>query len=447
METAPGTVLPTEVYAISDTKDTFKLATSKANALAGTNVVFTSVGGGNKHELEMYKKLSKSVVQVSGLCQSPIAYSPLTTTLKNNVGNVSAASTIIGIAGLSSITPSDIFKIDDEYVKVEQVGIGTTSVGPITGIGTFNLLTVERGVLGSTAATHNNAATARHYKGSFNIIGSKIHFTDAPQGAGTNLRNLSNLSFPKASFDGRVYLRQDYRNNRVFDDVSHEFNGIGQTFRASVGGANTTGIVTGSTLVLINGIFQIPSTPINTDNNYSFIQTGSGVTGITSVSFTGITSENGTQIKSFTDPNQNQVPRGGMIVSLGSTGGLGISPLDAAVIRPVATNKAITGFIGIPTNGSNLSISTASYNNVSGELRVTTSQEHYFRIPNELVNLSGLAFTCGGAYDVTGATYYETTGDLKLIIGSHNFKIGDKIKIKNNSLPVSYTHLTLPTKA
>ena len=434
METAPGTVLPTEVYAISETQDTFKLATTKANALAGTNVVFTSTGGGNIHELEMYKKMEKSIVQVSGLCQSPIAFSPLTTTLKNNVGNVSAASTIIGLVGLSSIVPNDIFKIDDEFVKVEQVGVGTTSVGPITGIGTFNLITVERGLVGSTAATHNNAATARQYKGSFNIIGSKIHFTDPPTGAGTNLTNQSNLSFAKATFDGRVYLRQDYRNNRIFDDVSHEFNGIGQTFRASVGGANTTGIVTGSTLVLINGIFQIPSTTINTDNNYSFIQTGSGVTGITSVSFTGITSENGDQIKSYVDPNLNQVPRGGMIVSLGSTGGLGIAPLEAAVIRPVATNKTITGFVGVSTWGSTLAISTASYNNVSGELRVTTNEEHYFRYPNEFVNLAGLAFTCGGSYDVTGATYYQDTGELKLIIGSHNFKLGDKIKIKNNSL-------------
>ena len=69
----------------------------------------------------------------------------------------------------------------------------------------------------------------------------------------TNLRNLSNLSFPKASFDGRVYLRQDYRKNRVFDDVSHEFNGIGQTFRASVGGANTT-VITGGHLTVTDNI-------------------------------------------------------------------------------------------------------------------------------------------------------------------------------------------------
>ena len=118
--------------------------------------------------------------------------------------------------------------------------------------------------------------------------------------------------------------------------------------------------IIGIVFIALIGWRLIPRRPINTDNNYSFIQTGSGVTGITSVSFTGITSENGSQVMSLTDPNQNQVPRGGMIVSLGSRGGLGISPLDGALIRPVATNKAITGFIGIPTNGSNLSISTAS---------------------------------------------------------------------------------------
>ena len=42
----------------------------------------------------------------------------------------------------------------------------------------------------------------------------------------------------------------------------------------------------------------------------------------TNVVFTGITSSNGTLIISDTDVNQNQLPRGGVIVSLGSTGGL-----------------------------------------------------------------------------------------------------------------------------
>ena len=414
IETSPGTVLPTTVYAIRETKDTFKLAISKANALAGTNVVFTSTGGGNKHELEMLKKMEKSVILISGLIQSPITYSPLTTTLKNNVGNVSAASTIINLAGISSIAPNDIFKIDDEFIKVNQVGVGTTSVGPISGIGTFNLITVDRGFVGTSTATHNNGATVREYKGSFNIVGSKIHFTDPPAGSNTSLRDLSNLEFVRSTFDGRAFLRQDYRSNVIFDDVSHEFTGIKSEFTATVSGVTTapipgitgaTGIGTGSSLVLVNGIFQTPSTPNNDilEANYKFIGVGTGPAGISSVQFTGITSTDGTHITSTIDANLNQLPRGGMIVSLGSTGGIGIAPLKGANLRPIATNKTITGFVGFPTTGSSLAISTASYDNITGYLKVTTTTEHFFQSPNELVRLRDLHFTCGG-YSGAGTT-------------------------------------------
>jgi hypothetical protein len=69
------------------------------------------------------------------------------------------------------------------------VGLGTTAVGPITGSGTFSLDNVDRGVVGSTAASHNDAATARIHLGSYNFVGSKIHFTEPPLGNSTNVIN------------------------------------------------------------------------------------------------------------------------------------------------------------------------------------------------------------------------------------------------------------------
>ena len=80
-----------------------------------------------------------------------------------------------------------------------------------------------------------------------------------------------------------------------------------------VGGASTTGIQTGSSILLLNGIFQTPSTFNNLGNNYEFSESG----GASNVVFTGITSSNGQKIVSDTDVNQNQLPRGGVIVSLG----------------------------------------------------------------------------------------------------------------------------------
>ena len=47
MTTAHSSDVPTDVFAIRLTKDTFKLASSKSNANAGTGVTFVSLGSGN----------------------------------------------------------------------------------------------------------------------------------------------------------------------------------------------------------------------------------------------------------------------------------------------------------------------------------------------------------------------------------------------------------------
>ena len=91
--------------------------------------------------------------------------------------------------------------------------------------------------------------------------------------------------------------------------------------------------------------------------------------------------------------NQNQLPRGGVIVSLGSTGGEGVAPLVGANVKATTNGSgAIVGVVGIATTGSSYGISTASYNNLTGELEVTTSSNHDFSNINEFVRLDGLTF-------------------------------------------------------
>ena len=419
MQMSNGSPLPTEVFAVRETKDTFKLATSRANALATTptTITFTGQSGGNLHKLEMFKKLEKSVILIDGVIQSPLSFTPTTTTLQSNNGTVGIGTTIFNVVGLSSIVPNSILKINDEYLKVNLVGIGTSNSGPISGIGTYNLVTAERGYVGTSTASHSDGDTVRVYSGSFNIVGSKVHFTDPPKGAATTLKNSSNLDFIRSSFDGRVYLRQDYTNNRIFDDISQSFNGISSSFTMKVGGANTTGIATGSTLVLLNGIFQQPSTSNNSDQDYSFIQTGAGHTGITTAVFTGITTvksdgSTGTIVQNTSDSNANKLPRGGIIVSVASTGGMGVAPLQGAIIRPlIGAGKSISGFIGIPTTGASLAISTATYDNVSGELQITTETDHNFRYPNEFVQLRNLEFAGNISGTGTSTIFPDTASD------------------------------------
>ena len=104
---------------------------------------------------------------------------------------------------------------------------------------------------------------------------SKIHFTEAPRGNTQELVDNSNIPFHKSTFNGRVYLRNDYASNQIYDDITRQFTGIGATYRLTVGGANTTGIETGSGLVFINNMFQTPTTDNNTGGNYSFTENGS----------------------------------------------------------------------------------------------------------------------------------------------------------------------------
>ena len=71
-------VIPSTVYAIKLTEDTFKLATKKDFALSGIGMTYTSVGSGNAHVLDTTKKLEKSLITIDGVNQAPISFANLT---------------------------------------------------------------------------------------------------------------------------------------------------------------------------------------------------------------------------------------------------------------------------------------------------------------------------------------------------------------------------------
>ena len=384
--TAGGT-LGSEVYAIRLTKDTFKISKSRPDAVAGVAVTFTGTGSGNAHEFEMFKKNEKALISIDGVIQSPMAFTPITTNLEYNITNT---QTLFSVTGISSIQSNDIIKINDEFMKITNVGLGTTSVGPITETGSVKVLKVERGAIGSAATNHSSGATTRLFSGGYNIVDSTLHLTDPPKGdANATQKTQANLDPVRSTFNGRVYLRQDYSANKIFDDISGGFTGIGATHLLKVGGATTTGIQTGSSIVLLNGIFQTPTTFNNLGNNYEFNEVG----GASNIIFTGITSSNGQKIISDTDVNQNQLPRGGVIVSLGSTGGLGVANLAGAKVKATTNGSgAIVGIVGIATTGGAFGISTASFNHLTGQLEITTSGNHGFRNINEFVRLDGMVF-------------------------------------------------------
>jgi hypothetical protein len=227
-------------------------------------------------------------------------------------------------------------------MKVNIVGFGSTPTGPVrsniaVGIDTYPLVQVNRGSVGTSATTHTNGSIAQVYRGSFNIVDSKVYFLEAPKGNNRSSRDISNLPYTNANFSGRTFLRSDYTTNTLFDDISDKFTGIGKTYSLTVQGANTTGMTIGNGILFINGVFQTPTTVNNSTNNYTFIQNA----GISSVVFSGISSANGSPVESVFDINQNQLPRGGIIVSLGSTPGLGYAPLVGAYVTAVVSGGSI----------------------------------------------------------------------------------------------------------
>ena len=142
-------------------------------------------------------------------------------------------------------------------------------------------------------------------------------------------------------------------------------------------------------------------------DSFKIIESGSGATGVTSVFFTGITSSDGNPFISNNNINTNELPRGGVPISLGSTiTGLGYAPLVGAKVKALTgTGGTITSIVGVAYTGSALGIVTATYNNVTGIITFQTG------------------------YGPSGLPHIGTFGEVA----------------RTTMMTVSYTHLTLPT--
>ena len=425
------TILPSTVFAKVIDENRFQLFTKPEYVATGTAVTFTGSGSGNAHKLSMTKQLTKTIIGLDGVVQQPVTFTSISHTLDGNIG---IGLTQLILSGISSITTSDILKIDDEYMTVTEVGFSSTPTGTINdaldvslGIATLPTVKVRRGQLGISASTHADNTTVRVHRGSFNIVDSKVYFTNPPKGNTRTRRDETNLPFVKADYSGRTFLRSDYTTNMLFDDISDVFTGIGKTYNLTVGGANTAaGIGVGNGVLFINGVFQTPLTQNNVGNNYEFISDTTA--GISTVEFTGITSTNGDFILSDSDINQNQVPRGGIIVSLGSTPGLGYAPLQGAKVKALKNSAGeLTSIVGIGTSSKfSLGIQTAIYDNASGIITVTTNSVHGFGLerPNT-VKLKNLEFSCVGYSGVTTTIFQDHDRPLFLvgIVSDRTFEV------------------------
>ncbi|GIS08939.1 MAG: hypothetical protein CM15mP113_0690 [Pseudomonadota bacterium] len=399
----------------------------------------------------MSNKLSKTIIGLDGVVQQPITFTDLTYTLDVSIG---VATTQFSLSGISSISTFDVLKVNNEYMKIIEVGFSSTSDGSgkiddqlnvSLGISTIPTVRVERGVLGVGATSHNNGDVIRVHRGSFNIVDSSIHFIEPPKGNTRTRRTETEIPFVKANFSGRTFLRQDYTTNMLFDDISDTFTGLTTAYDLKVGGAHTSaGLGIGNGVVFINGVFQTPDTTNNTGNPNNYNVGIDTIAGISTIRFTGITSENGQFIVSDSDINQNQIPRGGLIVSLGSTEGLGYAPLHGAKVRAEKNSDGqLTGIVGIGTSsGFNIGIQTAEYDNNTGIITVTTNDVHGFGLDRPTsVKLKGLEFKCPKTVvgQPTNATYDGVTGISTITIANHGLVNGDAVVLETDSIGFTCT--------
>ncbi|GIS09159.1 MAG: hypothetical protein CM15mP113_2890 [Pseudomonadota bacterium] len=167
------TLLPSTVYAKVLDENQFELFTRPEYVASGNAVTFTGIGGGNAHKLSMRKQLTKTIIGLDGVVQQPVTFTSITHNLgifdgftHNNGIGIGLSQFVL--SGIGSVAPRDFLKIDDEYVKVTEVGFSSTPTGVINdstdvslGIATLPVVKVDRGQLGIAATSHT---CKRNYK-------------------------------------------------------------------------------------------------------------------------------------------------------------------------------------------------------------------------------------------------------------------------------------------
>lgn len=191
----------------------------------------------------------------------------------------------------------------------------------------------------------------------FNALnGIKLEFNDVSNNEFpiTEFRIVFYYPAEYGAFNGRVFLKSNYDGNQVFDDVSEQFTGITSSFELKSSGISTVGISSDNGIVLINNIFQYPEF----EESFYYREVGIGSTGKTYLDFVGLGTTGFTG--KFYDVNVKEYPRGGIILSYGSSSGQNYQPLIGATGIAVISGGSVTG-VNITDSGSGYRSGISTY--------------------------------------------------------------------------------------
>ena len=334
--------LPGTVFAIKVDANKIRLTDTAEKALAAVpNDYFdiASVGIGTSHTFTATDQNTKCLISIDNYIQSPVVATALTTSLSDQLFSSQGS---MFLSGIGSISGGDLLQIDDEIMKVESVGVGST-----------NQVRIRRAWLGTRRAGYSTGALVTKVQGNYNIVNNTLNFVEAPFGnipigSTTNPPNERDWTgiTTSSTFQGRVFIRsgtpgsttKTYGTNYIFDDVSDQFNGTNDTFALKSSGSDVTGFENDNAVLLINDIIQVPGL----NQNFTLAQQA----GITSAVFV-----NDGQNITY-DVNSSNLPIGGVIVSVGSSEGFGYQPRVSAGGTATVSAAGTISAISIGNTGS-----------------------------------------------------------------------------------------------
>ena len=326
---------------------------------------------------------------------------------------------------------------------------------------TNNTLTVRRGWMGSTEASHSSSDVLTKQSGNYAVVRNTLHFIEGPWGnlpvgLGTTAQDAGDADYTglttSSRFSGRIFLRSAlnqafttsflpaYDNNFIYDDISDQFNGINTSFTLKYEGQDIDNVTAENTIILIDDIFQGPqrlgNVLTNIEGDYK-LEAGGGAL---QLGFNGEV----TDPTNHNDINVNKVPRGGVIVSVESKEGYGFQPLIGAGATALVSAAGTITTISIGNTGSgyrsglqtvSVGIQTASYGPanitavgvatvVDGHVvgvAITNSQVFY--APREVSNI--------GYSSITGITTVTTATP-------HNLQLGSEVQIVGAAFTCDY---------
>ena len=289
--------LPKNVYVQKINDNEFRVS----GLSTGPFVDLVGIGSGN-HSFSYADPDSSVIISIDGIIQSALRRNGLQVTLSEPIST--ATTTIISVSsGISSLRVNNIININNELVKIETIGIPTS-----TNIKIF------RGYFDSIPGIHTIGAACTVITGDFRIIGDTIYFTTPPYGK-IGLPGIETGS----NFGGRVFSRKfdpstPIDQNIILDDISTSFTGLaateftlkykGQPTQTLFNDINYSTEINNNPIILINNVQQVPDKDFTIDN-----------------------------------VNQNKInfisgsPKSGKIISVAITTGFGYQPLLVASAR------------------------------------------------------------------------------------------------------------------